>query len=413
MPDIKDSINEVYREQTLSDEARRGVLSGSSLNKSVIRSKFSWQPLVVSVSMVALLFIFVLTLTKTDGQQMGSSVLAPNDADDAVMERVNSFLVILEDGVISEEERRHYLMKSDWSLQLAFDTGTSIFYNRPNVTSREAQDINTLLQRMYTFVEVEQPVKGVPELDKAATFTEFLPLVSTWNKVLKPYTDDVYVSSLKEKPISKKVFFNMSLVGQLITVGFIVLFLYLFIQNIRFERKKHFFVFHVLALLFFAQAFIQDELNPFVYDETSILHAMYKLDENGDKLRGELLDVAQFGKSRYGLVQYPDGSLGLSRFEKNGNRFGARSSIVDHLEEVRSVNLVDTDYLTRWMQVIGVNKDSHMKEIIFIDQNSNESFKFPIDSKQPRIYFLQVPDSINNYSMKYMYEEEYELDEQE
>ncbi len=408
MPDIKESINEVYGERTLSEGAKRGIISGSSLKKPYKRSKFSWQPLVVSASIVALLFIFVLTLTKTDVQQMSSSELAPNDADDAVMERVNSFLAVLEDGIISEEERSLYLMKSDWSLQLAFDTGTSIFYNRPNVTSREAQDINTLLQRMYTFIESEQPVKGALDLDKAETFTEFLPLISTWNDELKPYVEEEYVSSLKEKPISKKVFFNISLIGQLITVSFILLFLYLFIQNIRFERKWHFFIFHVLALLFFAQAFIQNTSNSVVYDETSILREMYSWDENGDKIHGKLLDIAQFGDSRYGFTHYPDGTLGLYRFEKDGNRYRARSSnMVGEVE--RSVEMMDFDTDSNLLtSTIAVNQDSHIKEIIFIVQNSNESFKFPIDPKQPRIYFFSFVNLIENLSIKYIYEDGYE-----
>ena len=205
----------------------------------------------------------------------------------------------------------------------------------------------------------------------------------------------------------------MSLVGQLITVGFIVLFLYLFIQNIRFERKKHFFVFHVLALLFLAQAFIKVDTNYLAYDETSVLISILSLDEDEEKVHGELLDVAQFGDLRYGLVQFSDGSLSLAQFEKQGKHFILQNSVINQHKDVRDVNLTNNGFShSTWTQTFGVNHDSHILEIVLIDQYTREEYKFPVDSEQPGIYNIEVPSKIDLLALKYIYEKGFEQGEE-
>ena len=200
--------------------------------------------------------MLMLTFSNKDGHTHSSSVLAPRDADTAVMERVEEFLSIIEDGTISQEERINYIAKSDWALQLAFDSGNSSYYNKPEMTNEEVVQINTILTKMYDYIKKETKVnEKIKALTSDLSFYSFLEEIPNWNKELSDYTDVTYSSSLKEKPLFNNLFLSESWLVKTIILIIFALVVYLFIQNIRIDRKLHFFIFHLIVLAFFVNIF--------------------------------------------------------------------------------------------------------------------------------------------------------------
>ncbi len=400
MPEIKSSLNEVYKKHKLTDKAKEAVLERATKTSTNQGKRFEWKPALVSISIVAIVYMLVLTFNQPTGTSDASTNLAPRDADTAVMERVEEFLSIVEDGTISQEERTNYIAKSDWALQLAFESGKSIYYNKPNMTNEEVVQINTLLTKMYDYIKKESKAnENIQALKSDTSFYSFLTEIPNWNRELSSFTNVIYSSSLKEKPVFNNLFLSESWLIKIIILGIFTLVVYLFVQNIRIDRKLHFFIFHVIVLAFFVYIFIQKDYNHYGYDETSIFLSIQENNKNSITLTEpkELLAIAQFGDSRYGLARLQDESLIISKFEKKlNNKYVLKGSSI---QDGDSVNIGDTSK-TMTSYAMGVDSNSKIDQIL-IKIGMEEVMKINIDPNYATIYHIDIPQSIEGWGVEY------------
>lgn len=388
MPNLKDSINIVYKEHHLSEEIKNEVLR--KINKRT--QKRQWMPYAVAFAMMIVLLIFVASWNVKDPAVHVSSKIAPNDADEQIMKRIQSFYEIISDEIITEEERANYLMTSDWAVQLALDHGESPFYNRPNITSAEAKNINLMLNQLYSIVKLYEQFSLSENFPIPSTFSELAQKSEKYTNELKQYSDAEYQSSIKERPIFNKDFFMLTLKWQIVICALIVLFVYLFIKNIQEDKKVSFFIFHVISLILLFLPFVHENVESFAYDEASILEAV----EEG----GELLAIAQFDDVRLALVNKEETELQLMVFEKKeGKRYRLNYSIIDYNDEFHYISCQNHSKLPNG-EFYAVGNRSEISQFYFIDNETYEKFRYEVDPENAQIYHFSQPSSFDNLTME-------------
>lgn len=407
MPDIERSLNEASRSHILTDKAKEIMLESPYTSKKQ-RKRFDWKIAFASIGIVAVVLAIILAFSKTNNTT-SSSLIAPRNADDAFIERVEDFIAIVKDGTITDVDRRNYLAKSDWALQLAFETRNSIFYNKPNVSNKQVQQLNTLLVKMHAYIRAEQTVhQEIKDLQFNSSFEDFIMNVGKWNELLSSYTDVTYSTSTKEKPQFNNKFLADPWVAEVILVFLFVVFVYLFIRNIRNDKKIHFFIFHIIVLVFIGQYFFEKDPNQYGYDETSILQSMQvNVTETFRNVQVlELLAIAQFDDIRYGLAKLDDDSIMITEFVKQRSGYVMRNSSIAYSHTVNRNYYIGPRELA---DVWGVRPESEIQQIVYTVEESNKEIELPINSNFADIYMILKPNEGYGVNVEFQYEEGYEM----
>ena len=190
------------------------------------------------------------------------------------------------------------------------------------------------------------------------------------------------------------MFLSESWLVKTIILIIFALVVYLFIQNIRIDRKLHFFIFHLIVLAFFVNIFIQKDNNNYGYDETSIFLSIQASTLAEPK---ELLAIAQFGDSRYGLARLQDGSLIISKFEKKRNKYVLKGNSIQDgdIVDIRDNGKSLTSY------AIGVEPNSAKIDQIHIKVGMEEIREINIAPNYAAIYHIDIPNNIEGWGVEY------------
>ena len=404
MPDIVSRVNETSNRYILTDKAKEIVLESPKNNKKK-RKRLDWKIACVSIGIVAFVLMIILAFSQTDKTTYSSSIIAPRNGDEVFMERVEAFIAVVEDGTITELDQRSYLSKSDWALQLAFDTGNSRFYNIENVSNEQAEQLNTLLAKMNAYINEQQTVhQEIKALQRGSSFEDFIMNVGRWNELLSSYTDVTYSSSTKEKPLFINKFLADPWVAEGIIIFLFVLFVYFFIQNVRLNKKLPLFVFYVVVLVFIGLYFLEEDPNQYGYDETSILQSMQvnTIETFRDVQVFELLAIAQFDDIRYGLAKLDNDSIMITEFVKQRSGYVMRNCSIAHS------NSVNKDYSIGYSEIAdvwGVRPESKIQQIVYSIEDSNKVIELPINPNFADIYMISKPNEGYGLSIEFQYEE--------
>ena len=409
MPNFGRSLNESASKYILTDKSKEIVLERPNKKR---HKRFEWKIAFISIAIVALVLAIILAFSETDNTTYFSSILAPRDADEAFMKRVKDFIAIVEDGVITDVDRRNYLAKSDWALQLALETGNSTFYNNPsNLSNEQVQQLNTLLAKMYAYISKEETVhQDMQELQRGSSFEDVIINVGKWNELLSTFIDVTYSSSTKEKPQFNNKFLVNPWIGEIIILIFFVVLVYLFIQNIRIGKKLYYFVFHVIVVALIGQYFLEKDPNQYGYDETSILQSMQmKAKETFRSVQvHELLAIAQFDDIRYGLAKLDDDSIMITEFVKQRSGYVMRNSSIAYSNTVnRNYSIGPRELAEVW----GVRPESKIQQIVYTVEGANKVIELPINPNFADIYMIRKPNEAtegNGWSIDFRYEKGYE-----
>lgn len=387
MPSIKESMNEVYKVQYFTEEMQQKTIA--RLKKGNERRSLQWKPAFASVAIVMIILVLALTSAKQEPIETNST-MAPNDADVALVERFKEFQQIITDGVVTDAERRQYISRSDWDLQLAFESGESIFYNRPTMDKKQIEAATHLLHNMYRIVYERRPIEKLPTFTESANFQNIVSFSPSFNEQAENLIKKQYSSSLEEKPLTKNDFLNLDWWWQLLIVSLFGLFVYLFVQNIRIDHKKFAGVLQIIFIVLIGSIFFVKDKTFYSYDETALMESaqahIMELYPNG-KVQ-ELLSVAQFNEGRLALFKLQDEQLMLMKYyEYEGKyKFGGSSIGNDLMTESFLLN----DYY-EGQQIAIVNDAKNISAISMTDTELQEEYKIDILANT-KIYLFTRPE---------------------
>ena len=387
MPSIKESINQVYKDRYFSQEKRQETLR--KLQQTNRKRSLQWKPAFMSIGIVIVLLLLVLSSSKDESIQT-SSTLAPFDADIALVERVQQFQSIVADGVISEQERREYISRSDWDLQLAFESGTSIFYNRPAMSTEDIEQVNELLHNMYRIVYDQVAVEQFQQTKLETNFETILQLAPSFNKDAKTFVRDAYTSSLQEKPFTKNAFLNLHIGWQLCILLLFTLFMYLFIQNIRIDRKKFAGVLQLLFIGIIGSFFFIKDTTLYSYNETALMESAHahvsKVDSKASVK--DLLAIAQYDEGRVALFELQDERLMLMEYMNYDGNYKFQSSSIQY-DSFTNVFGLSESY--EWQAIVAVKDTAQFSAVSMYDYILKEEYEIPIVAGA-KLYLLVTPE---------------------
>lgn len=396
MNSLKDHINEVHKEKHFDLERQLETIQ-KARQKKAGRRKFHWQPLfaTVGIAFITLLFVY-FQVEQQPANLPASSELAPEHAEVAFMERLAQFQQIIADGTITDEERRQFLSTSDWLLQRAFESGNSLFYNRPKMTADEVLQVNMLLSYMNEFVEQHEHVRKLANIElEGESFREVLALLPEWNAHFATLIPNTYVPTNEEKPRTNNAFLNGPLNIKLLwTVGFLLL-VYAFVFNLRYMRKILLGVIQISLIFFFGSAFFKEDTRLYGHDETAIMHS---INQNNEMKNSEtLLAAATFHNVRYVLTRFSDNSrIGISIFSRGDKTYELYGGHYLH----SSANIViipnSLEYLEQG-NIVGIADNSKITKVVLTDNYTNEQYEIEIDPVKANIYRLIIPEQLKGY----------------
>ena len=396
MPSIKDSMNDVYKDHTFSKQKQQQILE--QLQQECPQWSIAWKPFSSVVAILAIVLLLLVTNTKEETVTT-STDKAPQDADVVLLDRVQQFQQIVKDGEITELERIQYASISDWDLQLAFETGTSIFYNRPAMSKDDIRNVTEILHNMYYTVIDNVPHKEPMQLDDNITFEAFLQIAPAFNEHVGLYIEQPYVSSLTEKPLTNNRFLNMDWWWQIVVFGLFALFSYLFIQNIRIDRKKFAGVLQFIFLIGLGSFFVTKDTTHYSYNETALMEAALndELIKEQNLRVGKLVNIAQYPNSRAALFELTDGRLLVMEYMKYGNQYqyqGWSTSdgiVFSHFSSNR-YNESQTVY--------GFPKDSSVASIKMIESSTNKQVVLKRDPRS-QLQMYTTPEDMTSMGIYY------------
>ncbi|MER2000851.1 MAG: hypothetical protein ABS882_13850, partial [Lysinibacillus sp.] len=348
-----------------------------------------WKPALMSIAIVAALLLLVFSSSKGEPIQT-SSTLAPFDADIVLVDRFQQFQSIVADGVITEQERREYISRSDWDLQLAFESGSSIFFNRPAMATEDIKQVNELLFYMYRIVYDQVVVEQFHLTKSEPNFETILQLAPSFNKEAKAFVSDTYTSSLQEKPFTKNAFLNLHIGWQLFILMLFTLFLYLFIQNIRIDRKKFAGVLQLLFIVIIGSFFVIKDTKLYSYNETALMESAHAHVTEIDSKASvkDLLAIAQYDEGRVALFELQDERLMLMDYVESNGDYKFQGSSIQYGSDTHVFGLSES---YEWQYIVGVKDTAKFSAVSMFDNILKEEYKIPI---VPRIklYLLVTPE---------------------
>lgn len=347
-----DRINKVminvYKEGKFSDERKRATL------QEIRKKKRSIHPIpIVSTFFIAILCLLLLTtiqpnklIQPNEQAEYVSSVNVGINLEDVYMERILEGFTISTDAELEE-----YLSESDWLLQRALESTNSIFYSSPDLDQWERHDLAALLHYLYNWRET-YGTKTLP-IDTVETFYEVNKEAPFYVKVLSDFLEDgVYRTAMEEKESIPVTFFGaMSQGNQIGLICTIVVFILLFIWNIKSRVNLFFKLIPIAIILMCLVPFVSPVGNDYAYDETSLMRvAQEKLDFEG----GVLENAATFDGARYGLISLNDKQHYMVTFIKDEHGYNfARSnggSGMVHFDMLMGMNEGKNIYITGFFE---------------------------------------------------------------
>lgn len=401
MKGVKKSINEVYQDKHFDQNKQLETLRKVRLEKQKNRRTY-WLPLITAVGalFIALLLITIERAEMPSQTTSTSSITAPQNADEVFVKRVHHFWNMIADGVMTEDERRAYLSTSDWLLQRAFESGASIFYNRPNMTTEEITAVNTLLFSMNQFVEQRHDPSVLQRLtSNQEGFRDLLQVVPHWNTLLQPYTTGQYLPSESEKPRSKNVFLASDLWKQLIIVAALVLVVYAFYFNMRHKRKRMMALVQLSLIVVFSVMLIRPDTNLYGYDETSMMTSIVTELERLEVYHTPVtfLAGAIFSEKRFGLVELAQGEgIGLGEFSLLDDQYVYTDSTYHKFARVVTQHVLQ-DSLGEEGVIVAIADNSKISKVVVTDHKTKEQYAIDVDPVHANIYRILLPDKVTSY----------------
>ncbi len=294
MDHIKKVMDNAYKEGNFTEEKKRLTLEAIQKKK---RTLILLPVPIVTTLFVVILILFISTMIQSTEQVEYVSTANGNEGtnlEEAYMKRILDGF-----NISTEEELEQYLSESDWLLQRALESGSSVFYRSYELSQWEREDLVSLLHHLYMWREA-YGTKTLP-FDTVATFYEVTRDAPFYVKVLSDFLEDeTYMTSTEEKrEIPVNYFGSMSQGNQIGLFCTIIFFILLFIWNVKSKVNLLFRFIPIVIILMCFIPFIYPVNNDYAYDETSIMQvAQNQLEFNG----GVLENAATFENARYGLI---------------------------------------------------------------------------------------------------------------
>lgn len=406
---IRDALNEHLKDGKFSQQKRAETLIRAKKSKP----KRNWMPFFVSFAaiLLAITLVGISTLPNTDQSSATSISSEMNNGQSmevAVMERylqAYNLLVDNEQGAIpstqiDKDARLEYLAESDWLLQRAIESGSSIFYKDAQLTKQERYDLNELL--FYLTIWITQlPNENFLPLVSVNSFEQLKEVAPEMNASFMGEFGVRYTTALEEKQKVPKTYFgHMSFENRLGVLVIMVIFAGLFVHNMRRKRNWFFGVIQLGIIGLAAIPMVMPSEYKYTYDETSMLTetlASEELPTDGAKF----LYGAEFGEYRYGLLQNASGERLIANFAKSSDIY-----------MFTSVQYFNQDFyatlLSQPNAYIIALFDGHEISRIEARNTAGDVHPLTFEVGKPVIKALYLPGNIGSYSL-WFYNENGEL----
>ena len=376
MDPIRKAMEEVYQEGEFSNERKMETI------KLVRKKKRDWRIPTVAITFTLLFVIcLIFIIQPVDEQTSISTEQAPKQLEMAYMERFSQAF-----RASTEDERMHYLSEGDWLIQRAIESGNSTFYNTPALTAVERENLASILHYLYLW-RLEYGVKEIP-IEPLSSFEEIKKSANTYVNVLGDYFEDnPYISAEQEKrDVPFSYFGSMTLEIKLGIIVLIIVFISLFILNVKNKSHILFKAIPIILIVLCIVPIVTPTTEKYGYDETSIMKAVIE----EEQLAGATLTyAATFGNNRYALIRTGEGINYFASFNKEDHGYVLRGT-----EWGKYTVMIEPDI--EWNRyVIGLHEGHEIARIDLVGEEASkgEDITVNVEVGEANIRAINIPKS--------------------
>ena len=398
MDPIKEAMKEVYKGHGMSKAKK------IETRQNVRKPKKMILPVAISAVLTAAMLFFIFSMIEQQDSEVDRafSVSSREGAEDeviAMMERKRQFQSIIEDGIITEQERMDYLRTSDWHLQLAFEHIANTVYPNPAVTQEQGLGYATLLFYMREYILSPQNTSEVAAaFAEVRGFKQLLDLLP----VMDNYILAEYLPSKDEELPVNRVFFNLAQGLQVVIVIMYAISLFFIMKNLIARQRIWLTMANILVVMLTAIFFFKPMDTYYANDETTLftssLKAMDSIGLTSEDVK--LVSSATFDNSRFALLQEQNRHT-LVRFQKRDNSY--------QFTEINSwppTQIMSAKYHVRndgqAIYVFALTEGhSITKGILTIHDKEKRTVEFSIEKGNAAIEALYLPQKDISFELKF------------
>lgn len=376
MDPIRKAMEEVYQEGTFSNERKTQTI------KLARTKKRDWRiPTVATAFTLLFVICLIFIIQPVDEQISTSTEQAPQQLETVYVERFNQAF-----HVSTEDERTNYLSESDWLIQRAIESGNSTFYNTPPLTAVERENLASILHYLYLW-RLEYGIKELP-IEPLSSFEEIRESADVYVNVLGEYFENnPYISAEEEKRnVPFSYFGSMTQEIKLGIIVLIIVFISLFILNVRNKSNILFKAIPIILIALCVVPMIMPTTEKYGYDETSIMKAVIE----EERLAGATLTyAATFGNNRYALIRTAEGINYLASFKKESHGYVLRGTEWGKHTVMMEPNIKLNRY------VIGLHEGHEIARIDLIGEEASkgEDITVNVEVGEANIRAISIPKS--------------------